>query len=204
MLCAVCCVHAVEQEQSGLWQSLVARTAPAVQSIRAAVPEGPWKPFKLQVGWMLLLLAAKSASNRAIISRVQRTTLTPLAMQLENAERYYAQAAEVAAAAEAATAAADSRDAAAAAALNPSPGGTQAQQQQPSEALRVAAVGAAASRQPGAVPGGEPLPAVSGVSSMSHQGSLGGASEGDDELLQAEVAFLGMMSSSSRSQSLTG
>jgi hypothetical protein len=82
----------VPQEQSNQWQALVGRSAPAFQSIRAAVAAGPWRPFKQQVCWLLLLLAAKSSSNRALLSRLQRTTLTPLAMQLENAERFAVQA----------------------------------------------------------------------------------------------------------------
>jgi hypothetical protein len=111
-------VHAVPHgsDQPGQWSALVGRSAPAFQRLRSAVPPGPWKPFREQVSWLLLLLASKTAANRALVSRVQRTTLTPLAMQLENAERFAEQAAavEAAAAAAAAEAAAGDRGATAA------------------------------------------------------------------------------------------
>jgi hypothetical protein len=54
----------VPQDQPGQWQALVGATAPAFQAIQAAVPPGPWKPFKEQACWLLLLLAAKAPANR--------------------------------------------------------------------------------------------------------------------------------------------
>jgi hypothetical protein len=196
-----CTAPAVQEDQGGLWQGLVARTAPAFQPIRAAVPEGPWKAFQLQVGWMLLLLAAKSANNRAIISKVQRTTLAPLAMQLENAERFYAQAAQAEVQAEA-------EAAAKAAAGNPqrssSSGGSKQQQRglvvaaaQPATAV-AAPLGSTATTSTSADASSSRSAVLSnggsGGSSMVSPGSAAAAAGGEDELLQAEVAFLGMMS----------
>lgn len=247
--------YAVPQDQPGQWQQLVGRAAPAFQTIRAAVPPGPWKPFREQVSWMLLLLASKAPANRALISRVQRTTLTPLAMQLENAERFAEQAALVeaaAAAAAAAGAAAGGRESASKPASllnspvqqrhsrNPSRGDQQQQQQQspvrtplpgasssssspekfadPQSAAAAAgrtgsssrasveyAQGAAAAAA--AYMGSPPPPAAAaaatavrgGVSkSVTPERGDSGLME-DDELsmLQAEVAFLGLMSNNS-------
>jgi hypothetical protein len=200
-------VAAVQQDHGGLWQGLVARTAPAFQPIRAAVPEGPWKAFQLQVGWMLLLLAAKAAANRAIISKVQRTTLAPLAMQLENAERFFAQAAQAEAQAEAEAAAAAAGSSKTAAAGNPqrssSTGGSK-QQLQPSGAAAAqpasgqpagaAAAAAASGALSSASASSSSRPAAASSGGSSSMVSPGGAGGGEDELLQAEVAFLGMMS----------
>eukprot|EP00775_Hariotina_reticulata_P001957 gene1957-2284_t len=91
---AVLRTWSLQEDLGGVWQQLVGRSAPAFQVISRAVPDGPWKPFASQVAWMLLLLAVKSPQNRSMIHKVQRTTLAPLAMQLENAERYLQQAAE--------------------------------------------------------------------------------------------------------------
>lgn len=199
---------------------------------------------------MLLLLACKAQANRALISRVQRTTLTPLAMQLENAERF-AEAAAALEAAAAAAAAAEGREggnASRRASLAPSPvaqqqqqhsrtpsrGAEQRQQQSPVPTLpgdgvpassdssspdRFAAVDAATAA-------GRPGSRVAALEHVQQQGSTamslspggGGSSSSrrttpaaaaaqeaaddaaaDDELsmLQAEVAFLGLMSNSS-------
>jgi len=39
------------------------------------------------VAWILFLLAAKSSANRDLLARLQRTSVIPLAQQLENAEK---------------------------------------------------------------------------------------------------------------------
>lgn len=196
-----------------MWQALVARTAPAFQPITAAVAEGPWKPFKLQIAWMLLLLAAKNPDSRAIISKVQRTTLSPLAMQLENAERFYQQAAEVEAAADMAAAAAGrgvarssstgatAGSASAASSRRNTGGGFAAGQEQlnssvsaPAEST-MAAIAAAAPE----VADGAPAAASSGV-----LGQPSGLEDDELSMLQAEVAFLGLMSSSSQREAAIG
>lgn len=90
-----CCCHqlyllwgAVHDDPSDFWRQLVGRSAPAFQHISAHVAEGPWKPLKLQIAWILLLLAAKQLANRLSMAKLERTNITPLAQQLENAERY--------------------------------------------------------------------------------------------------------------------
>jgi hypothetical protein len=65
----------VPQDQPGQWQALVGRTAPAFQAIKAAVPPGPWKPFKEQTCWLLLLLAAKAPANRCVVCSVPTAQL---------------------------------------------------------------------------------------------------------------------------------
>jgi hypothetical protein len=77
---------AAPQEPAEPFQ-LVGRAAPAFPAVSARVGGGSWRPFRLQVSWMLLLLAVKAPANRMLISKVERASIAPLATQLENAER---------------------------------------------------------------------------------------------------------------------
>jgi hypothetical protein len=184
------CVHAVPHgsDQPGQWSALVGRSAPAFQRLRSAIPPGPWKPFREQVSWLLLLLASKTAANRALVSRVQRTTLTPLAMQLENAERF----AEQAAAVEAAAAAAD-RGAAAGRGWEQAGGSSSSRAAAPSPLQHhsrgssrsgVGEFGQQQQQQQHASPGRSPLPSFSSSSSPDRLGAAaagaaaGGGSSG--------------------------
>lgn len=202
----LCCVLAVQEDVGGMWQGLVARIAPAFQPITAAVAEELWKPFKLQIAWMLLLLAAKNPNNRAIISKVQRTTLTPLAMQLENAERFYQQAAGMEAAAAAGKTIARSSSTGA--------DGMSTSSSRRGSGAGHAGIGvdpqssSAVSAPAGNMAAAGPVAAAAAVSHGSAASAVGSdvpvqpGSVDDDELsmLQAEVAFLGLMSNSSNAQ----
>jgi len=54
------------------------------------VGSGPWHFVKLQLAWVLFLLAAKSPANQDLIKHLTRTVVLPLAQQLANAEAFYA------------------------------------------------------------------------------------------------------------------
>ena len=221
-MCVACC--AVQEDPSQFWRQLVGRAAPAFQTVSAAVLPGAWRPFKLQASWLLLLLACKNPSNRQMLSRVERTTLLPLAMQLENAERFQQQAAAAEAAAAARTAAAT-----AGAAI------PQQQQQQlsrqgsapdtPTGSRRSSRTSDGGSSS-GVLSRGGSLPVsrkasvlapVSSGGRLSSQGSggvmggvsmgpAGGSYDGEDELamLQQEVALFGMVSSRGSSAEASG
>jgi hypothetical protein len=61
-----------------------------LQAIAATIGGGPWHYVKLQLAWVLFLLAAKSPANRSLIEHLMRTMVAPLAQQLANAEAFYA------------------------------------------------------------------------------------------------------------------
>jgi hypothetical protein len=69
-----------------------------LQAVARTISDGPWRPVKTQLAWVLYLLAAKSAGNRELLLRLERTVVTPLAQQLANVEAFYASAAAAAAA----------------------------------------------------------------------------------------------------------
>jgi hypothetical protein len=77
----------VHQDPVEAWRELVGRASPAFQRASARVADGPWRPFRLQLAWMLMLLAARAPANRMLIAKVERASIAPLATQLENAER---------------------------------------------------------------------------------------------------------------------
>eukprot|EP00879_Flechtneria_rotunda_P016669 GHRR01017444.1.p1 GENE.GHRR01017444.1~~GHRR01017444.1.p1 ORF type:complete len:203 (-),score=105.47 GHRR01017444.1:872-1480(-) len=195
----MCCVAAVQEDLGGLWQQLVARTAPAFQQISAAVPEGLWRPFNLQIGWLLLLLAVKNPNNRAIISKVQRTTLTPLATQLGNVEKFYQQAAALDAAVAAGAGSRAQRTS-----VGGSSNGNVGQRQQGLQQLAAAeAIGA--DTNAGTADGVSAVRTAAvpayGMGGDAGLATAGQGSTDDDEMnmLQQEVAFLGLMSSASSS-----
>jgi hypothetical protein len=154
---------------------LVARAAPALQPVTATLPDSPWKPFRAQVAWLLLLLATKSPDTRALLGRLQRTMLAPLAAQLESAERFFAEAAAPDAAAVIAAAAA----AAASVPLQPP------QPPQPPQHMHAPALQSSAALTSSSSAG---VPAKSVVPTQQLD------SVAEDELLQAEVAFLSLSS----------
>eukprot|EP00955_Chlamydomonas_euryale_P023711 250228-Chlamydomonas_euryale.AAC.1 len=67
------------------------RSSPLFESIGARLSEGPWKRAKLQAAWVLLLLSAKRSTTHALLAGLLRTSISPLAQQLENAEAFAAQ-----------------------------------------------------------------------------------------------------------------
>lgn len=150
----------------------MARAAPALQPVTATLPDSPRKPFRAQVAWLLLLLATKSPDTRALLGRLQRTMLAPLAAQLESAERFFAEAAAPEAAAVIAAAAA----AAASVPLQP----PQPPQHMHAPALQSSVASAGSSSA------GVPAKSVLPTQQLD--------SVAEDELLQAEVAFLSLSS----------
>lgn len=88
------------QLSSAHWTRLAGQYASAFKSVAKAVGEGPWRAVKVQLAWLLFLLAAKSPANRELITKLERTILSPLAQQLANAERFYSSAVAAAALAE--------------------------------------------------------------------------------------------------------
>lgn len=60
------------------------------QAVAVQVGGGHWHYVKLQLAWVLFLLAAKSPANQALIEHLTRTVVVPLAQQLANEEAFYA------------------------------------------------------------------------------------------------------------------
>lgn len=58
----------------------------------ALIAEGPWRPLKVQLAWLLFLLAARSETNRHLVSQMERSVVAPVAAQLANAEAFFASA----------------------------------------------------------------------------------------------------------------
>lgn len=52
------------------------------QDVARRVPDGPWRPLKVQLCWVLFLLAARSPANRELLLKLERTVVAPLAAQV--------------------------------------------------------------------------------------------------------------------------
>ncbi|KAL6747397.1 armadillo-type protein [Haematococcus lacustris] len=74
------------------WTWLAGKSAAAFQAVACCLEDGVWRAVKVQLAWLLFLLAAKSAANRELLARLERSLVSPLAQQLANAEAFAASA----------------------------------------------------------------------------------------------------------------
>jgi len=83
-------VLASKPNASSSWQRVLAACGAAFQPVSdhlLAREDTPEQRLRLQMAWMLLLLAVRSPANRQLVARLERTAVSPLVMQLEHAER---------------------------------------------------------------------------------------------------------------------